>query len=60
MSYLFAEQRLLREAMSLLLDWASAGALVEPPIREYALDDVAGAHRDLESGDTVGKLVLIP
>jgi len=60
LSYLFTQQRLLNEAMLLLLDWACAGVLIEPPIREYPLDDVASAHRDLESGNTVGKLVLIP
>ena len=29
------------------------------PIRRYNIDDVARAHRDLESGATVGKLILV-
>jgi hypothetical protein len=31
-----------------------------PSITEYALDDVARAHAAIESGQTVGKLVLVP
>lgn len=51
---------MLAEAMQQLLDWAAAGALPAPPIREYPLEEVAEAHRALESGATVGKLVLVP
>lgn len=60
LSYLFEEQDRLAEAMTELLAIASSGALPEPPIREYALRDVRRAHQDLESGKTVGKLVLVP
>lgn len=60
LSYLFEEKERLTEAMTELLGIASSGALPEPPIREYALTDVQSAHRDLESGRTVGKLVLVP
>jgi NADPH:quinone reductase-like Zn-dependent oxidoreductase len=30
------------------------------PVTTYSLQRVAEAHRDLESGRTVGKLVLVP
>jgi NADPH:quinone reductase-like Zn-dependent oxidoreductase len=59
LSYLFEEQSLLQEAMRELLAWDEAGALPEPPIREYPLERACDAHRDLESGNTVGKLVLV-
>lgn len=60
LSYLFEEKERLTEAMTELLTIASSGALPEPPLREYTLEDVQRAHRDLESGKTVGKLLLLP
>ncbi len=60
LSYLIEEQELLGEAMDQLLGWAAHGSLVEPTIATYALEDVGRAQADLESGSTVGKLVLIP
>lgn len=56
LSFLFAEAELLQRAMATLLGLD----LPEPPIQTYPLDRVADAHRDLESGTTVGKLVLLP
>jgi NADPH:quinone reductase-like Zn-dependent oxidoreductase len=35
------------------------GTIVPTPLTTYALDDVADAHRALESGDNVGKIVLV-
>jgi len=60
LSYLFERLDLLDEGMQGLLDWLSAGKLTPLPVREMPLDRVAEAHRELESGTTVGKLVLIP
>jgi NADPH:quinone reductase-like Zn-dependent oxidoreductase len=60
LSYLFDAHDVLAEGMAQLLGWVAAGQLVAPPVRTFALDDVAAAHRALESGQTVGKLVLIP
>lgn len=60
LSYLFDERELLVEAMAQLLDWSDQGILVEPPIRTYPMTEVRQAHADLESGRTVGKLVLVP
>lgn len=59
LSYLFARQDVLRRAMGALLDHVAAGTLVSPPVTELAFDDVVEAHRRLESGATVGKLVLV-
>jgi len=58
LSYLFAKQDLLREAMARLLAWLAEGRLTPPPVTRYPISEVARAHRDLESGRTVGKLVL--
>jgi synaptic vesicle membrane protein VAT-1 len=60
LSYLFERLDLLEEGMHGLLDWLSAGRLVPLRVREMPLGRVAEAHRELESGSTVGKLVLIP
>jgi NADPH:quinone reductase-like Zn-dependent oxidoreductase len=36
------------------------GKLRASPVTSFPFDDVAGAHRAIESGTTVGKLVLVP
>jgi NADPH:quinone reductase-like Zn-dependent oxidoreductase len=59
LSYLFEEKRVLASAMGRLLGWVSEGKLVSAPVSTFAFDDVAAAHRALESGKTVGKLVLV-
>lgn len=58
LSYLFAKQDLLREAMGRLLGWLEEGKLEPPPVTRYPAAEVGRAHADLESGRTVGKLVL--
>lgn len=59
LSYLFEEKSVLAKAMSDLLAWVAAGELVMPAVRTFAMEDVASAHRALESGKTVGKLALV-
>lgn len=60
LSYLFDRLELLHEAMTQITGWLATGALQPPPVTTYPLADVARAHADLESGRTVGKLVLQP
>lgn len=60
LSFLFTRQDLFHEAMNDLLKWYQEGKLKIMAIKIYPLEKVADAHRDLESGKTVGKLVLIP
>jgi len=60
LSFLFDQGHLLDEAMTELLSWLSSGQLQVPVVTEFALDDVRQAHAALESGSTVGKLVLVP
>lgn len=58
LSYLFHKADLLREGMGELLGWVEEGKIKAPPVTTFPLDRVADAHRDIESGKTVGKLVL--
>lgn len=60
LSFLFDRTDLFEEAMQRLLGWRAEGALALPSPTPYPLDRVADAHRDLESGETTGKLVLVP
>jgi NADPH:quinone reductase-like Zn-dependent oxidoreductase len=60
LSYLFERKALFIDAMEKLLAWVDDGKLVAPPVTAFALDRVADAHRAIESGKTVGKLVLVP
>jgi NADPH:quinone reductase-like Zn-dependent oxidoreductase len=60
LSYLFEQREILAEAMTQLLAWVEEGKLVAPPVTRFPLDQVAEAHRAIESGTTVGKLVLVP
>jgi NADPH:quinone reductase-like Zn-dependent oxidoreductase len=60
LSYLFDRTDLLTAFMDQLLEWFEAGELAPPKVTTFALDRVADAHRAIESGQTVGKLVLVP
>jgi NADPH:quinone reductase-like Zn-dependent oxidoreductase len=60
LSYLFDRTDLLEEFVSDLRQWIEKGVIQPPPVKEYPFEDVARAHADIESGMTVGKLVLIP
>jgi synaptic vesicle membrane protein VAT-1 len=60
LSYLFDHTERLERGMELLLGWADDGVLQPPPVEAFALRDAAAAQERLESGATVGKLVLRP
>jgi NADPH:quinone reductase-like Zn-dependent oxidoreductase len=60
LSYLFDRTDLIEEGMHDVIGWLESGAIVAPPVTTYPLADVARAHADIESGKTVGKLVLVP
>ena len=60
LSYLFEEEWLLAEAMQALGGWLAEGKIKPAPVTTYPLAEVARAHQDLESGKTVGKLILVP
>ena len=60
LSFLFHRTDLLRQALDELLEHVAAGRLVAPRVEAFPLRDAAGAHARLQSGETVGKLVLVP
>jgi NADPH:quinone reductase-like Zn-dependent oxidoreductase len=58
LSFLFDRQELMETGLLQLIEWLEDGKLVSPRVSVYPFKRVADAHRDLESGQTVGKLVL--
>jgi NADPH:quinone reductase-like Zn-dependent oxidoreductase len=60
LSYLFDRMDILGPAMNDITRWLADGSLQPPTVTTYKLADVAQAHRDIESGKTIGKLVLVP
>jgi NADPH:quinone reductase-like Zn-dependent oxidoreductase len=60
LSYLFDRHDILEEGMRDIMKWIAEGKLRPAPATAYPLEKVADAHRDIESGRTVGKLVLVP
>ena len=59
LSYFFGQDDLLGEIMGRLMGWLEEGRIAPPPVKTFALEEVAAAHREIESGRTVGKLVLL-
>ena len=59
LSFMFSKIDLFNEAMEDFLRWIAEGKLRVAKVTEYRLEDVASAHKDLESGETMGKLVLV-
>ncbi|MEZ4440022.1 MAG: medium chain dehydrogenase/reductase family protein [Polyangiaceae bacterium] len=60
LSYLFDRSDILDEAMRDLSAWLAEGVITPPTATTYRFEDVAKAHADIESGRTIGKLVLEP
>lgn len=60
LSYLFDRTDLMHDGMGDILRWLDDRSIVPPPVTTYPLADVARAHADIESGKTIGKLVLVP
>ena len=58
LSFLFDQRELLKESMAQLLGWVKEGQLKVTKVTKYPLKEAGKAHKDLESGQTVGKLVL--
>ena len=56
--FLFHKAELASAAINELLLWISEGKIEKSPITTFPLERVADAHRAIESGTTVGKLVL--
>jgi NADPH:quinone reductase-like Zn-dependent oxidoreductase len=60
LSYLFDRDDILELGLADMKKWLDEGKLVPPAVTTYPMAEVARAHADIESGKTVGKLILIP
>jgi NADPH:quinone reductase-like Zn-dependent oxidoreductase len=58
LSDLFDRVDLIEQGMRELLEWHGQGKIRLPKVTPYAFENVADAHRAIESGQTVGKLIL--
>ena len=58
LSYLFHQLDLFNDALDHLCRWVEEGRIKAPPLHTYPFEKVAEAHQALESGQTVGKLIL--
>ncbi len=59
LSFLFDRADLMCAAMQELIGWLEEDRIRPPAVHSYDFDQVTRAHHDLESGQTVGKLVLL-
>lgn len=59
LSFMFDRTDLLQEAMADLIPWVETGQIQPLGVTPYAFENVAQAHKDLQAGNTVGKLVLV-
>ncbi|MBZ0271709.1 medium chain dehydrogenase/reductase family protein [bacterium] len=60
LSCMYERRELLAAFMERLLEWAAQGRIAPAPTRTFPLAEAGEAHRSLESGETTGKLVLVP
>ena len=60
LSFLFEKNEILREALDWLLPLAEAGKILPLPYKTWPLAHAGEAHRAIETGTTVGKLILLP
>jgi len=60
LSYLFDRVDVLELAMADLIGWLEAGDIQPPGVTLFPLAEAAEAHRAIESGQTTGKLILVP
>jgi len=60
LSFLQAHAPTLRSGMDWLLERFARGELTPLPVKTYPLSQAAEAQRHIESGQSIGKLVLIP
>lgn len=60
LSYMFHRTDVLEGSMRRTLAGFADGSLRMPAVDAYPMSEVWRAHRDLETGNTIGKLVLLP
>jgi NADPH:quinone reductase-like Zn-dependent oxidoreductase len=57
--YLFEKAELFRKSVDALLAWDAKDLIPPMPITRFPFEDAVGAHKVIESGKSVGKLVLM-
>lgn len=56
--FLTDKAELAKEGFDAIASWMRDGKIRKPPVTAFPVERVADAHRALEAGETVGKLVL--
>lgn len=56
--FLTDKAELAKDGFDAIAGWMAKGLLKKSPVKEFPVERVADAHRELEAGETVGKLVL--
>ena len=56
--FLVHRSDLAKEGFDSMIRWAAEGKVKRPPVSTFPVEKVADAHRSIESGKTVGKVVL--
>lgn len=56
--YLTEKRELVKDAFDRLADWAREGRISKIPVTTFPVEKTADAHRAIESGTTVGKMIL--
>jgi NADPH:quinone reductase-like Zn-dependent oxidoreductase len=56
--YLFDKVDLFHQALATLFEWETKGLIPAMPLAAFSFKEVAKAHRAIESGESIGKLVL--
>lgn len=60
LSYLFERKDALLPAVPALVTWLEGGRILFPEVQSFPLSRAADAHRQLQSGSTQGRIVLVP
>lgn len=59
LSFLFSRTDILEIGLANLMSWIESGQVKVSKVTQYKIDNVGDAHRDIQSGKTIGKLVMI-
>ena len=59
LSFLFSRTDILRIGMANLMPWIESGRIKVSKVTQFQMCDVGTAHNYIQSGNTVGKLVMI-
>jgi NADPH:quinone reductase-like Zn-dependent oxidoreductase len=58
LSFFAQEHELIAQYMDQIVDWVAQGKLGVPDVQVFAMEDIAKAHEHIQSGKSVGKIVI--